>query len=257
MADMEVRNEGYSERAFEGWDLGEVSFDSLRIRNQPDIGNFGPTDLYGKFCMLLHSTLTVAEGGTYEFALTSDDGSVLWLDSVVVIDNDGPHRMRIRRETRRLSPGTYAAQLWYYNGFPANWGLELSARLVEAAAGSGGTEEAVAPIVLSAATLFESGEYELTELAYRSLDTLCARFEGKQPRRLSVTGHTDAVGAARSNDTLSLRRAEAVSTYLRNCLGTDQAGVSVKGEGSRVPVADNNSERGRAANRRVEVSIEL
>jgi len=81
-----------------------------------------------------------------------------------------------------------------------------------------------------------------------------AKAELSRADKITITGHTDNVGAADYNMKLSLRRAEAVRDYLVG-LGIDPAKVEVKGEGMTNPIADNGTAEGRAKNRRVEVDI--
>ena len=72
--------------------------------------------------------------------------------------------------------------------------------------------------------------------------------------RISVEGHTDAVGSEVYNEKLSVRRAEAVFRYLVNH-GVTPERMEVTGSGQARPVADNDSESGRAQNRRVELHV--
>jgi len=67
-----------------------------------------------------------------------------------------------------------------------------------------------------------------------------------------VEGHTDSIGSDEYNQALSLRRAESVYRYLVN-RGVDPERFRVEGFGESRPVASNNTEVGRAQNRRVEL----
>lgn len=67
-----------------------------------------------------------------------------------------------------------------------------------------------------------------------------------------VKGYTDSIGSAAYNEKLSLRRAEAVYRYLVN-QGVDPERLTVEGFGMSNPVASNDTEAGRAQNRRVEL----
>jgi outer membrane protein OmpA-like peptidoglycan-associated protein len=72
--------------------------------------------------------------------------------------------------------------------------------------------------------------------------------------RLTVVGHTDNTGSDAINEPLSRERALAVRDYL-SARGVPADRVGVQGRGSREPVADNDSDRGRSANRRVEIFL--
>lgn len=69
-----------------------------------------------------------------------------------------------------------------------------------------------------------------------------------------IIGHTDAVGSEEYNLGLSVRRADAAATYLI-AQGVARARVGTMGLGESEPVATNDTDAGRAANRRVEVAI--
>ena len=70
--------------------------------------------------------------------------------------------------------------------------------------------------------------------------------------RISVEGYTDSIGTELYNEKLSVRRAEAVFRYLVNH-GVAPERMEVIGYGESHPVADNDTESGRAQNRRVEL----
>ncbi|OHC26125.1 MAG: hypothetical protein A3J71_04835 [Pseudomonadales bacterium RIFCSPHIGHO2_02_FULL_60_43] len=72
----------------------------------------------------------------------------------------------------------------------------------------------------------------------------------------TVEGHTDAVGSDAYNQGLSERRANAVRDVLVNQHGIDSSRVSSVGYGESRPVADNDTDSGRAINRRVEAEVE-
>jgi outer membrane protein OmpA-like peptidoglycan-associated protein len=71
---------------------------------------------------------------------------------------------------------------------------------------------------------------------------------------LSVEGHTDGIGSEAYNQKLSVRRAQAVADYLEKG-GIAVSRMTVKGFGKAQPVATNDTEEGRAENRRVELKI--
>ena len=84
-----------------------------------------------------------------------------------------------------------------------------------------------------------------------------AEFMKQFPQTTTVVeGHTDAVGTEAYNQSLSERRAMAVREVLVNEFGIQPGRVDAIGFGEARPVADNDSEEGRAINRRVEAVVE-
>lgn len=73
--------------------------------------------------------------------------------------------------------------------------------------------------------------------------------------KVSVEGHTDAKGTDDYNLKLSMRRAAAVKAFLVK-EGVAEARLSTRGLGESQPVASNDTEDGRAQNRRVELKVE-
>lgn len=71
---------------------------------------------------------------------------------------------------------------------------------------------------------------------------------------IDVYGHTDSTGADAYNQTLSERRAQSVANFLV-MRGVSQSRVRSQGFGEQYPVATNDTDQGRALNRRVEIKI--
>ncbi|MBN2124501.1 MAG: OmpA family protein [Deltaproteobacteria bacterium] len=70
--------------------------------------------------------------------------------------------------------------------------------------------------------------------------------------QLTIEGHTDSVGSDEHNQSLSQQRADSVKAYLVKG-GVDETRLKTEGYGESKPVADNDTEMGRAQNRRVEL----
>lgn len=86
------------------------------------------------------------------------------------------------------------------------------------------------------------------------LDAAIATLDQEGSVAVIAEGHTDSDGSDEYNENLSLRRAEAVRDYLvAGGISADR--VSVRGFGESKPVADNDTDDGRAQNRRVELRI--
>lgn len=110
--------------------------------------------------------------------------------------------------------------------------------------------------------LFEFGRSDLTGDAQGRVQGIADVLNNQaQGRRVSIEGHTDAIGSEEANQLLSERRADSVAGALTTS-GVDQARVTTAGYGERYPVAPNtnpdgsDNSTGRAKNRRVEVVIE-
>lgn len=72
--------------------------------------------------------------------------------------------------------------------------------------------------------------------------------------KFEVQGHCDNTGSAAINNKLSQERAEAIVAKLVE-MGIDSNRLTAVGKGASMPVADNNTDEGRAKNRRVEFVV--
>ncbi len=104
--------------------------------------------------------------------------------------------------------------------------------------------------------LFRFNSDQIETDSKETLDKL-SRYLNKPPvfNKLIISGHTDSVGSAAYNLSLSQRRAEAVRTYLVESDHLPPEKVEAKGYGLSLPIASNNNYQGRALNRRVEFKI--
>jgi OOP family OmpA-OmpF porin len=92
---------------------------------------------------------------------------------------------------------------------------------------------------------------------YRDEIAKVGDFMKKYPTTTAVIeGHTDNVGNAEQNLSLSLKRAESVVNYLVENFGIDRSRLVAVGFGSSIPIADNSTEAGKQANRRIEAIID-
>lgn len=102
---------------------------------------------------------------------------------------------------------------------------------------------------------FETNSAELTERSRTLLDQVAQVMKDHpEIRKIRIDGHTDSTATPAYNQRLSTQRAAAVATYLREH-GVAAGRLSSQGFGQTKPIADNDTEAGRAANRRVEIRI--
>ncbi|MEI6418489.1 MAG: OmpA family protein [Sphingomonadales bacterium] len=87
-----------------------------------------------------------------------------------------------------------------------------------------------------------------------ALDQVAAVLASDQGTLVAVSGHTDAIGSDAFNQALSERRAAAVADYLEY-KGIAKTRVTAKGYGKQFPLASNDTDDGRAKNRRVEIRL--
>jgi OOP family OmpA-OmpF porin len=105
------------------------------------------------------------------------------------------------------------------------------------------------PLVISDFT-FEFDSAQLTSAGRRYLDKMAAMLRGQPELTVEIIGHTDSLGAETYNQELSQARAESVLNYLADN-GVEHARLTATGRGESQPVASNETDEGRARNRRV------
>jgi outer membrane protein OmpA-like peptidoglycan-associated protein len=102
--------------------------------------------------------------------------------------------------------------------------------------------------------LFDYGKYSLSEQADIELEDIAMFLKDNPRTSCEIAGHTDGRGSAQVNQILSKERAQIVMNYLIG-KGIESSRLSVRGHGDTRPVASNDTNSGRAKNRRVEFNI--
>jgi OOP family OmpA-OmpF porin len=127
--------------------------------------------------------------------------------------------------------------------------LDLRAEVIE-----GAPSGLIGAIVIPEAALFAFDSAKLTEGAEQVIETYrkALRPEISEAYAAVIIGHTDSSGNADYNMKLSQRRAQAVSDYLVST-GVDAGKLRIVGRGEDAPIASNDTKKGQAQNRRVEV----
>lgn len=109
-------------------------------------------------------------------------------------------------------------------------------------------------VEFSEAILFAYNQSDLNAQSYRSLDKLVTVLNKYSDTNIEVDGHTDDKGTDAYNQTLSEKRASAVSQYLL-AHNINAGRITTRGMGEQYPKYGNDTETGRAGNRRVEFQI--
>lgn len=103
--------------------------------------------------------------------------------------------------------------------------------------------------------LFATSSAEIDSSSYALLDQLAATAAKCPDANIEIGGHTDSVGDASMNQSLSEARANSVVSYLIS-KGTPAERLSAVGYGENNPIADNDTRDGRTVNRRIELQVQ-
>ena len=101
---------------------------------------------------------------------------------------------------------------------------------------------------------FETNKWDLKPESKIELDKLAALLKANPEKKVEISGHTDDVGSDVANQTLSENRASSVVEYLKK-QGVNPDKLVAKGYGETVPIDSNDTDIGRAKNRRTEFKI--
>ena len=140
--------------------------------------------------------------------------------------------------------------------FPQNWQYkaEISVKPPSAPVDSTVCQQLFADLLGKARIRFESGRADLSPDSSGLLDRLTETALRCATANIEIAGHTDGDGDANGNQSLSEKRAQAVADYLvRGGLPVNR--VTAVGYGSSQPVAGNDTDEGKAQNRRIDFVV--
>ena len=126
--------------------------------------------------------------------------------------------------------------------------------VIKGAAASCDNLQATVDADLAAPIKFQTGSDQLSADGTQQLSTVVSAVKACPDAKLTVIGHTDNTGNDAINNPLSENRAKSVAAYLV-AQGIPAGSVTAKGAGSSDPVASNDTEAGRAQNRRTEIKV--
>ena len=107
---------------------------------------------------------------------------------------------------------------------------------------------------MPAGITFPVDSYALQPAVQGTLNQVAQTLASYNQTYIDVLGHTDSTGSDAYNQTLSQRRAQSVADYLSS-RGVARARMGIRGYGETQPIASNDTEAGRAQNRRVEIKV--
>lgn len=109
-------------------------------------------------------------------------------------------------------------------------------------------------VTFNGGILFPTGKYTLNSSAQQDLSNFAVSLQQNPLTNVEIIGYTDSTGSFEVNERLASQRAAAVLSYLANS-GVAATRLSAKGVPMANYVASNDTEAGRAQNRRVEIHI--
>ena len=101
---------------------------------------------------------------------------------------------------------------------------------------------------------FATGRADIEPNFRPILDRFAEGLRNNPNAEVRIIGHTDSTGSDAINNPLSLDRASSTRNYL-TARGVSASRIEIEGRGSYQPIASNNTEEGRARNRRVEIFV--
>jgi len=233
----------------------------------------GVTDRFEWFGLIYTGQFQIDVPGDYQWRLWSDDGSRLWIDDQEVIDNDGVHGTLDMAATVPLVSGPHSIKVWYFQGPATEVALQLFVQrpggeekifsMADYAAGLSAALKKVNAeatpdgirVRMAAAILFDTAKSDLKPQARETIQAVGEVIASYPNATVTVLGFTDSVGEDAYNLRLSDARAGSVKTALAALNPPPGVSFETKGLGKAQPVASNDTEAGRAQNRRVEVYI--
>ncbi len=140
--------------------------------------------------------------------------------------------------------------------FPPNWQYkpEITVKPPSAPVDNTVCQQLFADLLNKARIRFESGKAELSPDSLGLLDRLTETALRCPTANIEIAGHTDADGDATTNQALSERRAQAVADYLVRG-GLPASRFTAVGYGSSQPMAGNDTDEGKAQNRRIDFVV--
>lgn len=110
-------------------------------------------------------------------------------------------------------------------------------------------------LVMPSNITFGVDRHEIRPEFYSTLESVAIVLKEFNKTAIRVAGHTDSTGSDSHNQTLSEKRASSVGQYLIS-QGIVAGRIQTSGYGERYPIASNDTEQGRQANRRVELELQ-
>lgn len=252
--------------------VGKVYVNKLDIPTRSFSTGFpGITDRFEWFAIDYHGAFLIDSAQWFDFALFSDDGSKLFIDGKLVVNNDGNHAPIKATGKHFLREGFHTMNVQYFQG-PRDmialrllyksphetqyktFNFDVFSPLKVKKEAETEVDSSIVSIEINSSVLFDFDEFNLKEEAKLVLDEIVEVYLADSKVGVIIEGHTDNVGEIEYNYSLALNRAQSVKTFLgrKHLINTQ---VWIKSYGELKPKYDNDTEAGRSKNRRVELHI--
>ena len=172
--------------------------------------------------------------------------------SLICYTLDGDQDADTVHDRRDTCPDTPSGSTVFPNGCPVKSVPDAAPEVVVAPEPA---QDEVIVLSDMGGVLFATGSAELSAQSKDLLADIANRLTSQNLVGAKVVGYTDSVGSDTSNQALSERRAKSVADFLES-QGVPADKLTQEGMGESNPVGDNETAEGRAANRRVEISVD-
>ncbi|MBN2613123.1 MAG: M28 family peptidase [Bacteroidales bacterium] len=247
--------------------VGKIYANSLHVIEQDFLNGFpGVTNRYEYFAIVYKGEFYINDSNLYYFLLCSDDGSKLYIDQELIIDNDYQHMITCKSNSIVLKKGSHKIEVQYFQGPRTRIALSLMYKkngdsdyqifnLSELNPVSVFDKDSAINISIGNEILFKYNSFELSDMAKKTLSDIKRLIIDKtEIDSIIIEGHTDNIGSDNYNLQLSVNRAKSVMKYLGQ-LGIDLKYMHIKGYGKSKPRVPNTDDESRQKNRRIELLV--
>ncbi len=245
----------YKDQITEFDTLARVSFHNIHIPETNSKNAFPQLKQSEALGLILYGEVTIRKDACYEFSLNSDDGSILWIDNQIIVNNDGDHKMLMVKDTVYLKKGVYPTKLWYFQGFPNKYGLVLDYEMLSdtVICDRRLTHQKADVILLESELYFNTGEAQVSRHIVEKINLALKEYSSIDS--LVLEGRTDNIGSRRENKILSQKRIDSITQILSSIYPQHNYIILEKALGEDFPIADNSTNEGRSKNRSVIIKI--
>lgn len=247
--------------------VGQIYTDCLNISDQDfKLGFPGVTNRFEYFAIDYKGKFYLKDSSIYKFLLASDDGSKLYIDGNLVIDNDYGHSIFSKTNFIKLNKGVHEIEVQYFQGPRDRVALQLLYKksdektfqlfnLTNFYPISVNETDSQIDVSIGDQILFDFNSFELCDASKNVLSEIKRILIDKTKlKSIIIEGHTDDIGSETYNMGLSLKRANSVKLFLIS-IGISPQLLFTKGCGKSKPKVPNIDDESRKMNRRIEITI--